>query len=130
MSYDFGSIEKKWRERWSQEGAFRVDLDQLDKKFYTLVMFPYPSGDKLHMGHWYQYGVMDSWARFQRLRGKEIFFPMGFDAFGLPAENFAVKHGIHPDISTRQNVAYMREQFHRMGVTYDFDHEINTSQSN
>ena len=129
MSYDFGSIEKKWRERWSQEGAFRVDLDQLDKKFYTLVMFPYPSGDKLHMGHWYQYGVMDSWARFQRLRGKEIFFPMGFDAFGLPAENFAVKHGIHPDISTRQNVAYMREQFHRMGVTYHFDHEINTSQS-
>jgi len=127
MSYDFQSIEKKWQETWEKSGIFKADVESFKEKFYVLVMFPYPSGDKLHMGHWYQYGVMDSWARFQRLRKKEVFFPMGFDAFGLPAENFAVKHGMHPDKSTSRNIAYMEEQFQRMGVTYDFDYQVNTS---
>ena len=72
----------------------------MQSKFYVLTMFPYPSGDRLPMGHWYQYGIVDSWARFQRMTGKNVFQPMGFDAFGLPAENFAIKSGVHPDVST------------------------------
>ncbi|MBF0443273.1 MAG: class I tRNA ligase family protein, partial [Oligoflexales bacterium] len=84
---DLGSqreIEGKWQEYWAKKGIFERDIETLDGKFYVLNMFPYPSGDRLHMGHWYQYGVMDVWARFQMMRGKKVFQPMGFDAFGLP----------------------------------------------
>jgi leucyl-tRNA synthetase len=127
MSYDFKSIEKKWQEKWDESGIFNIDVKTAKDIFYTLVMFPYPSGDRLHMGHWYQYGLMDTWARYQRMQGKQVFFPMGFDAFGLPAENFAIKRGMHPDISTTKNVKYMREQFRRMGVSYNLDYQVDTS---
>ncbi len=127
MNYDFKSVEKKWQEDWDESGIFHIDVKTAKDVFYTLVMFPYPSGDRLHMGHWYQYGLMDTWARFKRMQGKQVFFPMGFDAFGLPAENFAVKRGVHPDVSTTKNVQYMREQFRRMGVSYNLDYQVDTS---
>jgi leucyl-tRNA synthetase len=122
-------IEAKWQKKWADSGIFKVDVNKLEDKYYVLVMFPYPSGDRLHMGHWWQYGVMDTWARFQRMRGKNVFFPMGFDAFGLPAENFAIKKGVHPDISTTENVRLMMEQFRRMGVSYNFEYPVNTSRA-
>ena len=118
MEYNSRALERKWQDRWQKDKIFEVDVNSIANKFYILVMFPYPSGDRLHMGHWYQYGVMDTWARFQGMQGRNVFFPMGFDDFGLPAENFAIKHGMHPDTSTAKNVAYMLEQFQRMGVRY------------
>ncbi len=127
MNQDIINTEKKWQTRWEQEGTFKADVTQLDDKYYILVMFPYPSGDRLHMGHWYQYGLMDTWIRFIKLQGKSVFAPMGFDAFGLPAENFAIKKGVHPDTSTRQNVDYMMKQFKGMGVSYNWDYIVNTS---
>ncbi len=127
MFKNFTTIEAKWQKRWETDKTFDVDIETIKDKFYTLVMFPYPSGDKLHMGHWYQYGLMDVWARFQRMNGKNLFFPMGFDAFGLPAENFAIKAGVHPETSTTQNVKYMMEQFKRMGVSYNFKYKLDTS---
>jgi leucyl-tRNA synthetase len=129
MTVNFKEVEAKWQKRWEENKVFAVDVNTMEDKFYTLVMFPYPSGDKLHMGHWYQYGLMDTWARYQRLKGKNLFFPMGFDAFGLPAENFAIKSGIHPDISTTKNVNYMMEQFKRMGVSYNFEYKVDTSKA-
>jgi leucyl-tRNA synthetase len=125
--YDFKAIEQKWQRRWEELGLGEVDLKSLQDKFYVLTMFPYPSGDRLHMGHWYQYGIVDSWARFQAMRGKNVFQPMGFDAFGLPAENFAIKSGIHPDISTSRNVAVMTQQFKAMGVSYAWRYTLDTS---
>ncbi|MCO4781104.1 MAG: leucine--tRNA ligase [Candidatus Cloacimonetes bacterium] len=127
MAYNHHEIEEKWQKRWTEDSLFSVDVNKLDDKYYVLVMFPYPSGDKLHMGHWYQYGVMDTWTRYQRMNGKKVFFPMGFDAFGLPAENFAIKHGIHPKESTTKNANYMMNQFKKMGVSYNFDYALDTS---
>lgn len=127
MAFEFKDVEKKWQDNWKQSGIFDVNPNEMEDKYYILVMFPYPSGDRLHMGHWYQYGLMDSWARYQRLQGKQVYFPMGFDAFGLPAENYAIKHGVHPDISTTKNVNYMKEQFQKMGVSYHFDGNVDTS---
>ncbi len=127
MGNQYQALEEKWQKRWEDSGIFRVEPKEMKDKYYVLVMFPYPSGDKLHMGHWWQYGLMDSWARFQRFQKKPVFFPMGFDAFGLPAENYAIKHGIHPDISTSKNVSHMLGQFQKMGVSYNFEHSVNTS---
>ncbi|PCJ17218.1 MAG: leucine--tRNA ligase [Candidatus Cloacimonadota bacterium] len=127
MAYNHHEIEEKWQKRWSEDSLYSVDVNKMDEKYYVLVMFPYPSGDRLHMGHWYQYGVMDTWTRYQRMNGKNVFFPMGFDAFGLPAENFAIKHGIHPKESTTKNADYMMTQFKKMGVSYNFDYALDTS---
>ena len=129
MSFDFIANEAKWRSNWANDESNTVDVNAMEDKYYVLVMFPYPSGDRLHMGHWYQYGLMDTWVRYQRMQGKNVFFPMGFDAFGLPAENYAIKHGVHPDTSTTKNVNYMREQFERMGVSYDFNYGVDTSKT-
>ena len=127
MNYNFNDVEKKWQKYWDEEEIFKTDIKTLADPFYILTMFPYPSGDKLHMGHWYQYGIMDSWARFMKMRGKNIFHPMGFDAFGLPAENFAIKKGVHPAESTEANIQFMINQFKRMGVSYDWNYTFNTS---
>ena len=108
--YNFEKIEKKWQERWEKSRLYKVDLDKTDKKLYCLVMFLYPSGDKLHIGHWYNYGPTDTWARFKRMQGYNVFEPMGYDAFGLPAENYAIKAGVHPAISTAKNIEFIREQ--------------------
>jgi len=127
MKYPFKEIEAKWQKRWEEEGIYKVDLSNTACKLYALVMFLYPSGDKLHIGHWYNYGPADTWARFKRLLGYNVFEPMGYDAFGLPAENYAVKTGIHPGDSTSANIAHIREQLKSMGAMYDWDHEVNTS---
>ncbi len=127
MSYHFHELEQKWQNIWEKNNVFDLDIQKEVDPFYLLVMFPYPSGDKLHMGHWFVYGLLDSWARFKRMNGKKVFFPMGFDAFGLPAENFAIKKGIHPDVTTTQNVKVMREQFRRMGTSYNWKYTLDTS---
>jgi len=125
--YPFQEVEEKWRQYWSDKGLHEPDLDNPSNKLYTLVMFSYPSGDKLHCGHWYNFGPTDSWARYQRMQGNDVFEPMGFDAFGLPAENYAIKHGIHPDESTQANIAYMRKQLRQIGAMYDWRNEVDTS---
>jgi leucyl-tRNA synthetase len=108
-------------------GLFAADLTGAERPCYALVMLPYPSGDRLHVGHWYHYGPADTWARFMRMRGFDVFEPIGFDAFGLPAENYAVRTGIHPRDSTERNVANMIEQLKTMGAMWDWDHTANTS---
>ena len=94
------NVDKKWQDKWEKDELYKFDSSKLDKKLYTLEMFSYPSGSQLHAGHWFNYGPVDSWARFKRMQGYNVFQPMGFDAFGLPAENFAIKTGIHPQDST------------------------------
>jgi leucyl-tRNA synthetase len=126
--YNFKEIEEKWQKIWEETALYKVDLANNKNKLYCLVMFLYPSGDRLHIGHWYNYGPTDTWARFKRMQGYNVFEPMGYDAFGLPAENYAIKAGIHPAISTAQNIGYIKKQLKAMGTMYDWDAEINTSQ--
>lgn len=118
--------DKKWQSRWEEAGLYRFDKDNLDKKLYCMEMFSYPSGANLHVGHWYNFGLADSWARMKRLQGWNVFHPQGFDAFGLPAENYAIKTGIHPKDSTLANIATMEKQLKAMGATFDLDYEVVT----
>ncbi len=124
--YNFKEIEQKWQQRWVEQGSFRTDLSRTDRKCYTLVMFIYPSGAKLHIGHWYNYGPTDTWARFRRMQGCNVFEPIGYDAFGLPAENFAIKTGVHPYDSTHENIRFIREQLKKIGAMYDWSREVIT----
>ena len=123
---DYKQIEAKWQKKWEETGLYKFDKSRVDKKYYCLEMFSYPSGAKLHAGHWYNYGPADTFARFKRMQGYEVFHPMGFDAFGLPAENYAIKTGIHPEDSTLKNIETMEKQLRRIGATYDWDYEIKT----
>ena len=123
---DLLQIEKKWQIKWEQSKLYSFDKSRVDKKKYILEMFSYPSGARLHLGHWYNYGLTDSYARFMRMKGYEIFQPMGFDAFGLPAENYAIKTGIHPEDSTLKNIETMEKQLQAMGAMFDWDYEIKT----
>lgn len=127
MSIPYHEIESKWQKKWSEDGVFKADLDSIEKKLYTLVMFSYPSSAKLHVGHWFNYGPTDTWARFKRMNGFNVFEPMGFDSFGLPAENYAVKTNIHPRITTDENIKDIREQLKKIGAMYDWDYEVITS---
>ncbi|NOX38617.1 MAG: leucine--tRNA ligase [Calditrichaeota bacterium] len=127
MGYPFKEIESKWRKRWEETRIYKTDFSRSENKCYTLVMFSYPSSDKLHLGHWFNYGPTDTWARFRRLRGYNVFEPMGFDSFGLPAENYAIKTGGHPQDITEENIRYIREQLKQIGAMYDWDHEVITS---
>jgi len=126
-SFNPTTIEAKWQKKWEEAKIYEADLKKAKNPFYALVMFPYPSGDKLHVGHWYNFAPADSSARYMRMKGKDVFAPMGFDAFGLPAENYAIKSGIHPDKSTRDNVQTMVKQLRRMGCMYDWSKMVNTS---
>jgi len=126
-SYPFKEIERKWQKYWKEKKLYQTDMTHLEKKLYCLVMFIYPSGDRLHIGHWYNYGPTDTWARFKRMQGYNVFEPMGYDAFGLPAENYAISKGIHPAISTAENIKAIRQQLMAMGAMYDWSKEINTS---
>lgn len=126
---DFKQIEEKWRKKWEDTKLYKFDINSKKPKFYELEMFSYPSGAKLHAGHWYNYGPADSYARFKMMQGYNVFHPMGFDAFGLPAENYAIKTGIHPQDSTRKNIETMEEQLKKIGATYDWDYEIKTCES-
>lgn len=121
-------IERKWQQIWADKEIYRIDLENVkpEDKWYVLVMFSYPSGDKLHVGHWYNYGPTDTYARFKRMNGKTVLQPMGFDAFGLPAENYAIKTGVHPNISTEKNIAYMTKQLNAMGAMYHWDNDVVT----
>jgi leucyl-tRNA synthetase len=123
---DYKQIESKWQKKWADTGLYKFHKENADKKYYCLEMFSYPSGAKLHAGHWYNYGPSDTFARFKRMQGYEVFQPMGFDAFGLPAENYAIKTGIHPQESTLKNIATMEAQLKRIGATYDWDYEVKT----
>jgi len=126
--YNPTKTEKKWQKIWEERGLYKTDLnDDKKPKYYNLVMFPYPSGDKLHIGHWYNFAPADSWGRFMRLNGYNVFEPQGYDSFGLPAENYAIKKGIHPTESIAANIEYMRQQLREMGPMYDYSKEVVTS---
>ncbi|HEX5132259.1 MAG TPA: leucine--tRNA ligase [Candidatus Krumholzibacteria bacterium] len=121
--YPHAEIESRWQERWAQDGLMRCDLSATARKYYCLMMFPYPSGE-LHVGHGRNYVIGDSLARFKKMEGYEVLAPMGWDAFGLPAENAAIQRDIHPAQWTRGNIARMKQQFHRWGVVYDWTREV------
>jgi leucyl-tRNA synthetase len=125
-SYNHAKIEKKWQDKWATDQLYRSVIDESRPKFYALTMLPYPSGD-LHIGHWYAMTPSDARARFMRMQGYNVLFPMGFDAFGLPAENAAVKHGIHPKEWTYKNIARMRVQLRSMGAMFDWKREAVSS---
>lgn len=126
--YNSSKVEEKWQKIWEEKGIYETNLNDAEKpKYYALVMFPYPSGDKLHIGHWYNFAPADSYARYMRMKGFNVLEPMGFDAFGLPAENFAIKTGIHPTISIKKNCEFMIQQLKRMGCMYDWSKMVNTS---
>jgi leucyl-tRNA synthetase len=127
--YPFKEIEAKWQRHWVESGAHKIDTSYPEKhKYYCLVMFNYPSADRLHIGHWYNYGPTDSWARYKKMQGFQVFEPMGYDAFGLPAENYAIEKGIHPAHSTAENIRQIRRQLKAIGAMYDLrDKEIDTS---
>ena len=123
MQYDHAAIEQKWRERWEAEGLYRARVDWDKPKHYALTMLPYPSGE-LHMGHWYAVAPSDARARYMRMKGYNVLFPMGFDAFGLPAENAAIQRNIHPPTWTYANIDRMRAQFKSMGTMFDWEREV------
>ncbi|MGE5464259.1 MAG: leucine--tRNA ligase [Syntrophothermus sp.] len=122
ISYHPKAMEKKWQEKWEADKLYRSVIDETRPKHYALTMLPYPSGD-LHIGHWYAMTPSDARARFMRMRGYNVLFPMGFDAFGLPAENAAIKSGIHPMVRTRDNIVRMRTQLRSMGAMFDWERE-------
>ena len=117
--YNFSAIEPKWQEKWEQSKLYKVSEDPDKQKYYCLEMFPYPSGN-LHMGHVRNYSIGDVVARFKRMQGYNVLHPMGWDAFGLPAENAAIKHGIPPAKWTLDNIVNMRRQLKAMGISYDW----------
>lgn len=120
------AIDKKWQDKWEKTNLYKFDEKRMDKKLYVLEMFSYPSGAQLHAGHWFNYGPVDSWARMKRMQGYNVFQPMGFDAFGLPAENYAIKTGIHPKDSTEKNIATMEKQLKSMGAMFNWENEVVT----
>ncbi len=127
MKYDFTAIENKWQKRWEEEKLYRAQTGSDKKKFYALIEFPYPSGAGLHVGHARPYTAMDVIARKHRMEGENVLFPIGYDAFGLPTENYAIKNHIHPRIVTEQNVKVFRSQLKALGYSFDWDREINTT---
>ena len=127
MSFEYSKeLDAKWNKNWEDSKLYKFDKDSDKEKIYLLEMFSYPSGSKLHLGHWWNYSLPDSWGRMKRMQGYNVFHPMGFDAFGLPAENYAIKTGIHPKDSTDANIKTMEEQLRGIGATYDWDYEIKT----
>lgn len=126
MKYPANETELKWQKYWEEKQVYRTDLSKIEKKLYSLVMFIYPSGAKLHIGHWYNYAPADTWTRLKRLQGYNTFEPIGYDAFGLPAENYAIKTGIHPQDSTLKNIEDIRIQLKRIGAMYDWEKELMT----
>ena len=127
MKYDYKAVEAKWQKVWEDEKTFHVEIDHSKPKFYALVEFPYPSGAGLHVGHPRSYTALDVVSRKRRQNGYNVLYPMGWDAFGLPTENFAMKNHIHPAIVTKKNVDHFREQLKALGFSFDWDREINTT---
>lgn len=130
MKYDFSAIERKWQKIWDENDTFKAENDYSKPKFYALVEFPYPSGQGLHIGHPRPYTAMDIVSRKRRLEGYNVLFPMGWDAFGLPTENYAIKNKIHPAIVTEKNVARFKSQLKALGLSFDWAREVNTTDPN
>ncbi|MBB85095.1 MAG: leucine--tRNA ligase [Deltaproteobacteria bacterium] len=130
MAYDPSAIESKWQEFWQEHETFRAEIDASKPKYYVLDMFPYPSGDGLHVGHPEGYTATDIMARYKRMRGFNVLHPMGWDAFGLPAEQYAIKTGTHPRITTGNNIANFKRQIQSLGFSYDWSREIDTTDPN
>ncbi|MGB2424189.1 MAG: class I tRNA ligase family protein, partial [Flavobacteriales bacterium] len=127
MEYDFRAIEAKWQRTWNDTEAYKVTEDPSRPKFYVLDMFPYPSGAGLHVGHPLGYIASDVFARYKRHRGYNVLHPMGYDSFGLPAEQYAIQTGQHPALTTEQNINRYREQLEQLGFCYDWSREVRTS---
>ena len=130
MSYNFKNIEKKWQNKWEKEGTFNAKTDYNMKKWYGLIEFPYPSGQGLHVGHPRSYTAIDIIARKRRLQGYNVLYPIGFDAFGLPAENYAIKTNVHPKITTAKNIAHFTEQLKSLGFSFDWSKVVDTTDPN
>ena len=128
MQYDFKNIEKKWQKFWKESGIFNVSIDSSKKKFYILDMFPYPSGAGLHVGHPLGYIASDIYSRYKRHKGFNVLHPQGYDSFGLPAEQYAIQTGQHPQKTTDENINRYREQLDRMGFSFDWARELRTSE--
>ena len=126
MDYNFKEIEEKWQQRWVQRKTYHVNEDKSRPKYYVLNMFPYPSGAGLHVGHPLGYIASDIYARFKRQQGYNVLNPMGYDAYGLPAEQYAIQTGQHPAVTTEQNINRYRQQLDKMGFSFDWDREIRT----
>lgn len=126
MEYNFAEIEKKWQQKWKESGIYHVEIDKNRPKFYVLDMFPYPSGAGLHVGHPLGYIASDIYSRYKRLKGFNVLHPMGYDAFGLPAEQYAIQTGQHPAITTENNIARYREQLDKIGFSFDWEREVRT----
>ena len=126
MEYNFRDIEKKWQQKWVEDKTYKVVEDKNKQKFYVLNMFPYPSGAGLHVGHPLGYIASDIYARYKRLKGFNVLNPMGYDAYGLPAEQYAIQTGQHPEVTTKKNIARYREQLDKIGFSFDWDREVRT----
>ena len=125
-SYDHKKIEKKWQKKWFSTNMFQAEDESDEKKYYILDMFPYPSGAGLHVGHPEGYTATDIISRYKRMRGFNVLHPMGWDAFGLPAENYAIKTKVHPEKSTLANIKTFKRQIQALGFSYDWDREVAT----
>eukprot|EP01041_Mallomonas_annulata_P029238 gene29238-51200_t len=126
MDYQFRAIEQKWQAHWKNSGVYTVPNISEKPKYYVLDMFPYPSGAGLHVGHPLGYIASDIFSRYKRLKGFNVLHPMGYDAFGLPAEQYAIEHGVHPATSTVQNINNFRQQLDNIGFSYDWSKEVRT----
>ena len=127
MEYNFRDIEHKWRTFWAKNQTYKVTEDNSKEKFYVLDMFPYPSGAGLHVGHPLGYIASDIYARYKRLKGFNVLHPMGYDSFGLPAEQYAIQTGQHPAKTTEENIARYRDQLDKIGFSFDWSRELRTS---
>lgn len=127
MKYNHKTVEEKWQNIWEEKGVFHASNDTSKEKFYALIEFPYPSGQGLHVGHPRPYTALDTVARKRRLQGYNVLYPIGWDAFGLPTENYAIKNHIHPEVVTKQNIARFKKQIQSLGISFDWSREINTT---
>src|SRR6185503_12310406 len=127
MGYDHQAIELRWQAFWREHDTFRTEVEHEKPKFYVLDMFPYPSGAGLHVGHVEGYTATDIMARYMRQKGYNVLHPMGWDSFGLPAEQYAVRTGTHPRVTTQKNIDTFRKQLRSLGFSYDWDREMATS---
>lgn len=129
MEYNPQEIERYWQEKWKADKIFEVEMDPNKKKYYVLEMYPYPSAH-LHMGHLRNYSIGDAFARFKRMRGFNVLYPMGYDSFGLPAENAAINHGVNPETWTDSNINAIKDQQERIGLSYDWTRMIYSHHEN
>ena len=127
MTYDFKKIEKKWQKIWEENQSFKAENDYTKPKYYALIEFPYPSGQGLHVGHPRPYTALDIVARKRRMQGYNVLYPMGWDAFGLPTENYAIKNNVQPKTVTKNNIEHFKQQIKALGLSFDWSREINTT---